>query len=71
MIDTIEVRRLDENITVYRELVMIKIKVSKPEDSMEINKMARAYGAKIHDAKKDSNMVEMTATPHQIAAYEQ
>ena len=71
MIDTIEVRRLDESNTVYRELVMFKIKVSKPEDSMEINKMASAYGAKIHDAKKDSIMVEMTATPHQIAAFEQ
>ena len=71
MIDTIEVRRLDENNTVYRELVMFKIKVTKPEDSMEINKMASAYGAKIHDAKKESIMVEMTATPHQISAFEQ
>ena len=71
MIDTIEVRRLDENNTVYRELVMFKIKVSKPEDSMEINKMANAYGAKIHDAKKESIMVEITATPHQISAFEQ
>ena len=71
MIDTIEVRRLDENNTVYRELVMFKIKVTKPEDSMEINKMANAYGAKIHDAKKESIMVEMTATPHQITAFEQ
>ena len=71
MIDTIEVRRLDENNTVYRELVMFKIKVSKPEDSMEINKMASAYGAIIHDAKKESIMVEMTATPHQITAFEQ
>ena len=71
MIDTIEVRRLDEKNTVYRELVMFKIKVSKPEDSMEINKMVSAYGAKIHDAKKESIMVEMTATPHQITAFEQ
>jgi len=71
MIDTIEVRRLDENNTVYRELVMFKIKITKPEDSMEINKLANAYGAKIHDAKKHTIMVEMTATPHQIAAFEQ
>ena len=71
MIDTIEVRRLDENNTVYRELVMFKIKVTKPEDSMEINKMASAYGAKIHDAKKESIMFEMTGTPHQISAFEQ
>jgi acetolactate synthase-1/3 small subunit len=71
MIDTIEVRRLDENNTVYRELVMFKIKISKPEDSMEINKLANAYGAQIHDAKKDTIMVEITATPHQISAFEQ
>tara|TARA_B100001079_G_C16376055_1_gene499751 strand:- start:1077 stop:1559 length:483 start_codon:yes stop_codon:yes gene_type:complete len=71
MIDTIEVRRLDENNTVYRELVMFKIKISKPEDNMEINKLANAYGAQIHDAKKDTIMVEMTATPHQISAFEQ
>ena len=71
MIDTIEVRRLDENNTVYRELVMFKIKISKPEDNMEINKLAIAYGAQIHDAKKDTIMVEMTATPHQISAFEQ
>ena len=70
MIDTIEVRRLDESNTVYRELVMFKIKVSKPEDSMEINKLASAYDAKIHDAKKESIMVEMTSTPHQIAHQE-
>ena len=40
MIDTIEVHRLDVNNSVYRELVMFKIKVNKPEDSMEINKLA-------------------------------
>ncbi len=71
MIDTIEVRRLDENNTVYRELVMFKIKINKPEDNMEINKLANAYGAQIHDAKKDTIMVEMTATPLQISAFEQ
>ena len=38
MIDTIEVRKLDEKNTVYRELILFKIKISKPEDSMEINK---------------------------------
>ena len=32
MIDTIEVRRLDVNNSVYRELVMFKIKVSKPDN---------------------------------------
>ncbi|MGQ0376554.1 MAG: acetolactate synthase small subunit [Nitrososphaerota archaeon] len=71
MIDTIEVKRLDEHKTVYREVVLFKIKVSKAADSMEINKLANAYGAKVHDAKKESMMVELTATPDQISAFEE
>ncbi len=71
MIDTIEVKRLDEHKTVYREVVLFKIKVSKAADSMEINKLANAYGAKVHDAKKESIMVELTATPDQISAFEE
>ena len=71
MIDTVEVHRLDENKTVYRELSIFKIKVSNANDSMEINKLANAYGAKIHDVKKDSIMVELTATPDQIKAFEE
>ena len=71
MIDTVEVRHLDEHKTVYRELILLKIKVNSPNDSMEINKLAGAYGAKVHDVKKDSMMVELTATPHQIEAFEE
>lgn len=71
MIDTIEVKRLDEHKTVYRELVLFKIKVNSAADSMEINKLANAYGAKVHDAKKESIMVELTATPDQITAFEE
>ncbi|HSA98877.1 MAG TPA: acetolactate synthase small subunit [Candidatus Nitrosotenuis sp.] len=66
MIDTIEVKRLDEKKTVYRELVLIRVKVSKASDTMEINNIANAFGAKIHDARKDSIMLELTATPDQI-----
>ena len=54
MIDTVEVRHLDEHKTVYRELSIFKIKLSNASDSMEINKLASAYGGKVHDAKKDS-----------------
>jgi len=71
MIDTVEVRRLDEHKTVYRELILFKIKVSKAGDSMEINKLAIAYGAKVHDVRKDSIMVELSATPDQINAFEE
>ena len=71
MIDTVEVVRLDDHKTVYRELIIFKIKVSKASDSMEINKLANAYGGKVHDVKKDSIMVELTATPDQIKAFEE
>jgi acetolactate synthase-1/3 small subunit len=71
MIDTVEVKHLDEHKTVYRELIIFKIKVNTPNDSMEINKLASAYGGKIHDVKKDSIMVELTATPHQIEAFQE
>ena len=48
-----------------------KLKLSNANDSMEINKLANAYGGKIHDVKKDSIMIELTATPHQIQAFEE
>jgi acetolactate synthase I/III small subunit len=71
MIDTIEVKHLDEHKTVYRELSIFKIKLSNANDSMEVNKLANAYGGKIHDVRKDSMMVELTATPDQIRAFEE
>ncbi len=71
MIDTVEVRHLDEHKTVYRELILFKIKISNAKDSMEINKLANAYGGKIHDVRKESIMVELTATPDQISAFEE
>lgn len=71
MIDTVKVEHLDEHKTVYRELSIFKIKLSNANDSMEINKLANAYGGKVHDVKKDSIMVELTATPDQTKAFEE
>jgi acetolactate synthase-1/3 small subunit len=71
MIDTIDVKYLDEHKTVYRELSLFKIKLSNANDSMEVNKIANAYGGKVHDVKKESIMVELTATPDQIQAFEE
>lgn len=71
MIDTVRVERLDEHKTVYRELSIFKIKLSNANDSMEVNKLANAYGGKVHDVKQDSTMVELTATPDQIKAFEE
>ena len=71
MIDTVEVKHLDEHKTVFRELSIFKIKLSNANDSMKINELANAYGGKVHDVKKDSIMVELTATPDQIQAFEE
>lgn len=71
MIDTVEVKHLDEHKTVYRELSIFKIKLSNANDSMKINELANAYGGKVHDVKKESIMVELTATPDQIKAFEE
>jgi len=71
MIDTIEVIRLDEKNTVYKELVLFKIKLSESSDSDEINKLANTCGAKIHNVQKDSMIVELTATPDEIKAFEE
>lgn len=70
MIDTVEVKRLDEHKTVYRELVIFKIRLGDAEESRKIHELANAYGGKIHDARRDSVMVELTAVPDQIAAFE-
>jgi len=71
MIDSVEVKHLDAQKTIFRELCIFKIKLSSTNDSMEVNKLANAYGGNVHDVKKDSIMVELTSTPEQIQAFEE
>lgn len=69
MIDTVEVKRLDEKMSVYRELVLLKIKVTKPSDITEIMNLASAFECKVHDVRQSSIIVEITATPDKINAF--
>ena len=71
MIDTIEVKRLDEKESVYKELVLFRIKSSEASATTEINKLASTYGAKIHNGREDSLIVELTATPDEIKTFEE
>ena len=71
MIDTVNVVHLDEHKTVYRELCIFRINLASAGQSMEVNKIANAYGGRVHDAREDSIMVELTATPAQIRAFEE
>ncbi len=68
LIDTLEVKLLDEKKSVYRELVMMKLKVSKPTDIKEITDLANAFKCDVHDVRKSSIIVEITATPDRINA---
>lgn len=70
MIDTVEVKQLDEKKSIYRELVLMKIKVSKPTDIKEITDLANAFKCNVHDVRKTSIIVEITATPDRINAFE-
>jgi len=71
MIDTIEVKRLDENESVYKELALFKIKLNGKSDSTEISKLADTYGAKIHNVQEGSLIAELTSTPDKIKAFEE
>ncbi|MGI0070047.1 MAG: acetolactate synthase small subunit, partial [Nitrosopumilaceae archaeon] len=59
-----------EKKSIYRELVLMKIKVSKPSDIMEITDLANAFKCNVHDVRKSSIIVEITATPDRINAFE-
>ena len=71
MIDTIEVKRLDEKESVYRELALFMIKSNEESTSTEISKLADTYGAKIHNVQKGSLIAELTSTPNKIKAFEE
>ena len=72
MIDTIEVKRLDEKESVYKELALFRIKAN--EESVqyrEIISLADTYGAKIHNGPEGSLIAELTSTPDKIKAFEE
>ena len=71
IIDTIEVKRLDEKESVYKELALFKVKLSDASDSAEINKLANTFGAKIHNERENSLIVELTSTPDEIKSFEE
>ena len=71
MIDTIEVKRLDEKESVYKELALFKIKSNEESISTEISKLADTYGAKIHNGLEGSLIVELTSTPDKIKTFEE
>ena len=57
--DVIEIKVLHPEDSVYRELIMVKVRANKTERT-EIISVADIFRAKIVDVEKDSLMVELT-----------
>lgn len=66
--DIIEIKVLEPSASVYRELIMVKVKANKSERS-EIISVADIFRAKIVDVEKDSLMVELTGTQSKLDAF--
>ena len=66
--DVIEIKVLDPDNSVYRELIMVKGRANKAERA-EIISVADIFRAKIVDVEKDSLMVELTGTKSKLEAF--
>ena len=66
--DVIEIKVLQPEDSVYRELIMVKVRANKPERT-EIISVADIFRAKIVDVEKDSLMVELTGNGSKVDAF--
>ena len=66
--DVIEIKVLHPEDSVYRELIMVKVRANKPERT-EIISVADIFRAKIVDVEKDSLMVELTGNGSKVDAF--
>ena len=66
--DIIEIKVLEPSDSVYRELIMVKVKANTSERS-EIISVADILREKIVDVEKDSLMVELTGTQSKLDAF--
>ena len=66
--DVIEIKVLQPEDSVYRELIMVKGRATKTERT-EIISVADIFRAKIVDVEKDSLMVELTGNGSKVDAF--
>ena len=69
LIDVVEVKVLDTDRTVYRELALIKMKAVDPTTRSEIINYSTIFRGNILDIGKDTITVEITGTPDKIDAF--
>ena len=68
LVDVRSVRALDPEESVYRELVMIKLKVSETDRSVILS-VANIFRAKIVDVAPDSLIIELTGDQSKVDAF--
>mgnify|MGYP000394047906 FL=1 len=66
--DVIEIKLLKDGESVFRELIMIKVRVTAAQRG-EINSIADIFRAKVVDVSKDSLIVEMTGSKTKLEAF--
>lgn len=66
--DVIEIKVLDPEDSVYRELIMVKIRTNAAQRA-EIISIADIFRAKIVDAASESLMVELTGNQSKLEAF--
>ena len=66
--DVIEIKVLDPADSVYRELIMVKIRADRKERA-EIISVADIFRAKIVDVEQESLIVELTGTQSKLEAF--
>ncbi|MGH9992339.1 MAG: acetolactate synthase small subunit [Nitrososphaera sp.] len=69
LIDVVEVKVLDTDKTVYRELALIKMKAVDPTTRSEIINYSTIFRGNILDIGKETITVEITGTPDKIDAF--
>jgi acetolactate synthase-1/3 small subunit len=69
LIDVVEVKVLDLDKSVYRELALLKMKAVDPTTRSEIMNYSNIFRGNIIDIGKETITVEITGTPDKIDAF--
>ena len=66
--DVIEIKLLKDGESVFRELIMIKVRVTAAQRG-EINSIADIFRAKIVDVQEESMIIELTGTQSKLEGF--
>ena len=66
--DVVDIKELKPEKSVYRELVLIKLR-ARPEDRQNIIPVANIFRAKIIDVSSDSMVIELTGDQGKLEAF--